>query len=183
MFELLNFLQKIFGGGGSPKEDTRSAARDRLRLVLVSDRATVAPHLMESLRNDLIEVISRYMEIDVRAMQMGLERHDGAMALAANIPVRSVHRSSAEMPAVRATPPAPAQSATAVMDRPAPAPAPAAQAPVAPPRPAAPPHLAKPAMIEESQEEFSFESSEGGGKLNPRRRTRKKSRRRSSSDA
>lgn len=181
MFEILTFLQKIFGGGGSPKEDTRSAARDRLRLVLVSDRATVAPHLMESLRNDLIEVISRYMEIDVRAMQMGLERHDGAMALAANIPVRSVHRSSAEMPAVRAAgAPAPqSQSATAVMERPAPAPAPAAQA--AAPRPAAPPHLAKPAMIEESQEEFSFESSEGGaGKLNPRRRTRKKSRRRSS---
>lgn len=178
MFEILTFLQKIFGGGGSPKEDSRSAARDRLRLVLVSDRATVAPHLMESLRNDLIEVISRYMEIDVRAMQMGLERHDGAMALAANIPVRSVHRSSAEMPAVRAAAaPAPqAQSATAVMERPAPAPA-----PPAPPRPAAPPHLAKPAVIEESQEEFSFESAEGGvGKLNPRRRTRKKSRRRSS---
>lgn len=183
MFEILTFLQKIFGGGGSPKEDSRSAARDRLRLVLVSDRATVAPHLMESLRNDLIEVISRYMEIDVRAMQMGLERHDGAMALAANIPVRSVHRSSAEMPAVRAAAaPAPqAQSATAVMERPAPAPAPAAQAPATPPRPSAPPHLSKPAVIEESQEEFSFESAEGGvGKLNPRRRTRKKSRRRSS---
>lgn len=179
MFELLSFLQRIFGGG-TPKEDSRSAARDRLRLVLVSDRATVAPHLMESLRNDLIEVISRYMEIDVRAMQMGLERHDGAMALAANIPVRSVHRSSAEMPAVKA--------ATAVLERPAPAPSPAPPAPAAPapapaPRPVAPPHLAKPRPVEESEEEFVFESSEGGaaGRLNPRRRSRKKARRHSRS--
>lgn len=101
------FLQRIFGSGGAPREETRQAARDRLRLVLVSDRSTVAPHLMESLRNDLIEVLSRYMEIDTRTMQMGLERHEGAMALAANIPVRSIHRSSAEMPAVRAEPQAP----------------------------------------------------------------------------
>jgi len=102
MFDFFSFFNRIFGG---PREDTRSAARDRLRLVLVSDRATVAPHLMESLRNELIEVISRYMEIDTRSMQMGLERHEGAMALAANIPVRSVHRSSAEMAAVSLSPP------------------------------------------------------------------------------
>ncbi len=105
MFDFFSFFNRIFGG---PREDTRSAARDRLRLVLVSDRATVAPHLMESLRNELIEVISRYMEIDTRSMQMGLERHEGAMALAANIPVRSVHRSSAEMAAVSLSPPPPA---------------------------------------------------------------------------
>jgi len=102
MFDFFSFFNRIFGGS---REDTRSAARDRLRLVLVSDRATVAPHLMESLRNELIEVISRYMEIDTRSMQMGLERHEGAMALAANIPVRSVHRSSAEMAAVSLAPP------------------------------------------------------------------------------
>ncbi len=102
MFDFFSFFNRIFGG---QREDTRSAARDRLRLVLVSDRATVAPHLMESLRNELIEVISRYMEIDTSSMQMGLERHQGAMALAANIPVRSVHRSSAEMAAVSLAPP------------------------------------------------------------------------------
>ncbi len=106
MFDFFSFFNRIFGG---QREDTRSAARDRLRLVLVSDRATVAPHLMESLRNELIEVISRYMEIDTSTMQMGLERHQGAMALAANIPVRSVHRSSAEMAAVSLAPP-PGQS-------------------------------------------------------------------------
>ncbi|NMA27161.1 MAG: cell division topological specificity factor MinE, partial [Burkholderiales bacterium] len=79
MFDFFSFFNRIFGG---PREDTRSAARDRLRLVLVSDRATVAPQLMESLRNELIEVISRYMEIDTCSMQMGLERHEGVMALA-----------------------------------------------------------------------------------------------------
>ena len=102
MFDILTFFNRLFG---TQREDTRSAARDRLRLVLVSDRATVAPQLMESLRNELIEVISRYMDIDTRSMQMGLERHEGVMALAANIPVRSVHRSSAEMPAVPMAPP------------------------------------------------------------------------------
>lgn len=93
-------LDRFFGS----KEDSRSAARDRLRLVLVSDRSTVAPHLMEALRSELIEVISRYMEIDTCSMQVALERREGAVALAANIPVRSFHRSSEELPAVSMAP-------------------------------------------------------------------------------
>lgn len=163
MFDLFSFLNRMFGGS---REDTRSAARDRLRLVLVSDRATVAPHLMESLRNELIEVISRYMEIDTRTMQMGLERHEGAMALAANIPVRSVHRSSAEMAAVRPDTPPPAprprteRARTAILDAP------------------------EPSVELEASLETSIEASmEGdGSRLTPRRRSRKSRRRTSRAD-
>jgi len=77
------FIQKIF----KKEEQTGKIARDRLRLVLIHDRASFSPQLMEALREDLIRTITRYMEIDSDNMEMGLERKDGAMALAASIPV------------------------------------------------------------------------------------------------
>lgn len=99
MFDIGAFFKRVFGG---QREDTRSAAKERLRLVLVSDRAMVAPQIMDQLRKEIIQVISKYMDIDTCSMQIDLERQEGFMALAANIPVRSVRRSSAEFAALTA---------------------------------------------------------------------------------
>jgi len=81
------FLNKIFRRG-----ETRQAARDRLRLVLIHDRASLSPQIMESLKEDLIQIISKYLEIDVNELEIGLEQKDGSMALAANIPIKKVKR-------------------------------------------------------------------------------------------
>jgi len=92
----LEFFQRFFR-----KETSREVARDRLRLVLIQDRASVTPDLIEAIRGELITVISRYMVIDVEGIEMGLERKDGAVALAANIPVIRIKRPEdmrAEMP-------------------------------------------------------------------------------------
>lgn len=65
-----------------------------MQLVLVQDRASVNPHLLEELKEDLIGVISRYLEIDLSAMEINLESGGGdTVALVANIPVRQVRRS------------------------------------------------------------------------------------------
>lgn len=89
MFDIVEFISRLF-----KKENagTQNDAKERLRLVLISDRANVSPHIMESLREELIEVISRYMTIDTGSMEMGLERNGKTMALAANIPVVSLKR-------------------------------------------------------------------------------------------
>jgi len=85
MFEFLSkfeFLNRIFH-----REETRKSARDRLRLVIIQDRASMAPQMLENIKEDLIAVFSKYMEIDVKSVEIGLERKDGTVALAANIPI------------------------------------------------------------------------------------------------
>ena len=47
------------------KKSSGSVAKDRLKLVLVSDRTNCSPEIMEQMKNDIIQVISKYMEIDM----------------------------------------------------------------------------------------------------------------------
>jgi cell division topological specificity factor len=93
------FLNKIFKRG-----ETRQSAKERLQLVLIHDRASVSPHMMESLKEDLIQIISKYLEIDVGELEIGLEQKDGSIALAANIPIKQVKR-AADSPPSKTEPP------------------------------------------------------------------------------
>lgn len=85
---MLELLQRIFGRESPSKE----IAKERLRMVLVHDRATVSPQVLEALKVDLIRVISNYLDIDEGAMEVQLERERDTVALVANIPVRRVKR-------------------------------------------------------------------------------------------
>lgn len=90
---LLDFLNKMFGKENST---SKNVAKERLRLVLVHDRANVSPHLLESLKEDLIKVISQYMEIDESALEVNLDNSDNTVALVANIPVVRMKRTGTE---------------------------------------------------------------------------------------
>ena len=46
------------------KKSSGDVAKDRLKLLLISDRANCSPEIMELIKNDIIKVISKYMEID-----------------------------------------------------------------------------------------------------------------------
>jgi len=85
---LLEFLARIFGRDFGSK----SVAKERLRLVLVHDRANVSPQLLQLMKADLIRVISNYMEIDDEGLEVSLERNENQVALVANIPVKRVKR-------------------------------------------------------------------------------------------
>lgn len=74
------------------RQTSGSIAKERLQLVLVHDRASVSPDMLEALKNDLIEVISRYMDIDQSSTEVNLEHDEGSTALVASIPVRSMRR-------------------------------------------------------------------------------------------
>ncbi|MBR1760369.1 MAG: cell division topological specificity factor MinE [Schwartzia sp.] len=80
---MFDFL-KIFGG---KSESSSEQAHKRLKFVLIHDRANVSPEVMEHIKNDIIKVISHYMEIDQKAMEISLENDQDAVALVANIPV------------------------------------------------------------------------------------------------
>lgn len=67
-------------------------AKERLRLVLVHDRANVSPELLQLLKDDLVGTISKYIEIDEKGLEVTLETSDNVVALVASIPVRRVKR-------------------------------------------------------------------------------------------
>ena len=75
-------------------EDTPSKkqAVERLRLVLVHDRARVSPGLMETLREDIIKAITRYIDIDEDKMEIELNSTENMAELVANIPVNRIRR-------------------------------------------------------------------------------------------
>ena len=80
------------------KKTSGSYAKDRLKLLLVSDRANCSPELMEMIKNDIINVISKYMEIDAEGLDIQITQtesdgNNGAVpALFANIPIRELRQ-------------------------------------------------------------------------------------------
>lgn len=82
------------------KKNSSVIAKDRLKLVLVSDRANCSPEVMELIKNDIINVISKYMEIDAEGLDIQItqtesETDNGKVpALYANIPIKEMHHSS-----------------------------------------------------------------------------------------
>lgn len=71
-----------------PKQQASgSSASKRLKLVLMHDRTQLSSEMMEKMRDELVEVISRYVEIDKDALDINFETESNTIALVANIPV------------------------------------------------------------------------------------------------
>ena len=85
---MAGFLDKLFGGNKNSKD----IAKDRLKLVLIHDRASLSPSMMEDLRSDLIAVISKYLEFDEKALDVQMAEQDDMTMLEVNIPVANVKR-------------------------------------------------------------------------------------------
>ncbi len=68
------------------------SAKERLQLVLIHDRTDLTPAELTALKDEILQVISRHVDIDVEAVQIAVE-HDGrSQRLVADIPLRSVTR-------------------------------------------------------------------------------------------
>lgn len=82
------------------KKSSGDVAKDRLKLLLVSDRADCSPDVMMAIKNDIIQVISKYMEIDAEGLDIQItqtesETSNGTVpALYANIPIKDLKHSS-----------------------------------------------------------------------------------------
>lgn len=65
-----------------------TTARERLQLVLAHDRSDLNPELLEQMRREILEVVSRYVEIDLDEGDVSLETEDRVTALVANLPIK-----------------------------------------------------------------------------------------------
>lgn len=67
-------------------------AKERLKLVLIHDRTDLSPGEMDILKDELIQVISRHIDIDPSAVQIKLDQDGREQRLIADIPIRPVRR-------------------------------------------------------------------------------------------
>ncbi|MEX1247716.1 MAG: cell division topological specificity factor MinE [Anaerolineales bacterium] len=70
------------------RRGSASTAKERLRLVLIHDRSTLPPGAMEALRDELIEVISRHVEVDRGAVRLEIAQEGRTQRLIAEIPLK-----------------------------------------------------------------------------------------------
>ena len=85
-----NFYAKVlsfFTAGKEEGESARDNATNRLKLVLMQDRSNLDGATMQKMREQLIAVISKYIEIDTEALDLNLEGDGEEIALMLNIPV------------------------------------------------------------------------------------------------
>ena len=82
------------------KKNSGDVAKDRLKLLLVSDRANCSPDVMELIKNDIINVISKYMIIDTDGLDIQITQTESdsnngmVQALSANIPIKDMKNRS-----------------------------------------------------------------------------------------
>lgn len=83
----LSFFDRLFGKN---EKSAKSVAKDRLRLVLMHDRADIPAPVMENIRRDIMLILSKHLEIDEKAFDVSLDSSGDTVALIANIPIRRV---------------------------------------------------------------------------------------------
>ena len=87
---MLKSIRRFFGDKGSGQ-----VARQRMQFVLMHDRLDVTPDIMEALKNDILAVLSRYMEIDTDSVKVDLEQGKEYTALVSNVQIKRVYRNNA----------------------------------------------------------------------------------------
>lgn len=80
----MGFFQKLFRS----EDQSSQVAKERLRLVLVQDRMSLSAQDLNALKEELLIVISKYLDIDDTGVDVDLQRDGQSAALVATIPVK-----------------------------------------------------------------------------------------------
>lgn len=79
------------------KKSPREIAKDRLKILLISDRVNCSPEMMEMIKTDIAKVISKYMKIDAKSMEIeitktGIKGRGKTPSLYASIPILDLNK-------------------------------------------------------------------------------------------
>ena len=85
--ELYNRVLSLFGQSAPKEENAKDVACNRLRVVLMQDRTNLTPELLQRMRKELVELLSKYVEMDKEALDLSLEQDGDQVALMLSIPV------------------------------------------------------------------------------------------------
>jgi cell division topological specificity factor len=82
---MAGWLERLFGHEGKSAQQ----AKERLKLVLIHDRTALTPDMMEKMKNELLQVISRYVDIDPELVRISMSQEGREQRLLADIPLRA----------------------------------------------------------------------------------------------
>ena len=87
-------IRSFFG-----RRKSREIAKDRLKILLISDRVNCSPEMMEMIKTDIAKVSSKYMKIDTESMEIQIAKTDArgrdkTPILYANIPILDLHKNA-----------------------------------------------------------------------------------------
>ena len=85
--DLYNTLAKFFKSQEETEDASKSVATNRLKLVLMQDRTNLTPRILEQMRSELIDLLSRYVELDKELLDLNFEQEGNQVALMLSIPV------------------------------------------------------------------------------------------------
>lgn len=72
--------------------DSRDYAKSRLKLIIAHDRASINPDMMQAMREEILEVVARYVEVNREEMEFSLSNDQRMTSLTANLPIRQIKR-------------------------------------------------------------------------------------------
>lgn len=85
---MTNWVDRLIGR----KTNSANEAKERLKLVLIHDRTDLTDGEVESMKNELLQVISRYVEIDPAAVKISMTQEGREQRLVADIPLKVARR-------------------------------------------------------------------------------------------
>ena len=80
------FQRQVLGVEAGSKED----AKQRLKILLIHDQVNLTQAQMESMREEIMDIVAKYVEVDDANITFKLDRQDGEIALVSKLPVRRV---------------------------------------------------------------------------------------------
>ncbi|MBT3222144.1 MAG: cell division topological specificity factor MinE [Proteobacteria bacterium] len=82
----MNHLNRILGNNPKSKDE----AKKRLKLLLIHDQVDLTQAQLEQMKEEIMGVIARYVEVEPENVTFKLDREDGQVSLVSNMPVRRV---------------------------------------------------------------------------------------------
>lgn len=86
----MGLLERFFNPNAS--QPSGQEAKQRLKLIIAHDRSGLSEETLETMRQEILQVVARYVEVDLESTEFNLENEEGITALSANLPIRRIKK-------------------------------------------------------------------------------------------